>query len=77
MEQAWRIFISWLPLLILVAFWIYYVRRMKMSKYGTLLERQLAYLDKAEPALERQRQHMERVEQLLERIATGLERQHH
>jgi hypothetical protein len=76
MEQAWNMFISWLPLLVLVVFWIYFIRRGHMSKYGTMLDRQLAYLDKADPAFERQRQHMERVEQLLERIATVLERQH-
>jgi len=60
--EAWVSFIvSWVPLLIVVGFWVFFMRKMKPSRYGALTERSF--------------EHMERVEALLERIATSLERQ--
>ena len=59
MEAWWKVFVSWLPLILLGAFWWYFVRKMKPSRQGQLVERSF--------------QHMERVELLLERIASSLE----
>ena len=59
METWWRVFASWLPLILLGVFWWYFMKKMKPSRQGQLVERSF--------------QHMERVEQLLERIASSLE----
>ncbi len=59
-ESMWRAIISWVPFILLIVFWIYFVRKIKMSRHGELTERSF--------------QHMDRVEALLERIADQLER---
>ena len=59
MQAWWNVVISWLPFLIIVGFWVYFMRKTKASRYGALTERSF--------------QHMERVEALLERIATSLD----
>jgi len=61
MQTWWNVFISWVPFLLLLAFWFYFMKKMKTSRQGQLLERSF--------------QHMERVEALLERIAASLDQQ--
>jgi ATP-dependent Zn protease len=61
METWWNMFISWLPFILLILFWVYFMRKMKTSRQGELIERNFL--------------HMERVEALLERIANGLEKE--
>ena len=60
MEAWWRAIISWVPFLLLIGFWIYFVRKMKMSRQRELIERSFIHYD--------------RVEALLDRIAVTLER---
>jgi ATP-dependent Zn protease len=61
MAAAWlNMLISWLPFLILFAFWLYFMKRMKSSRQPELVERAF--------------QHYDRTEALLERIALTLER---
>ena len=55
----WAIF----PLIILIAFFVFFIRRM-----------QKPILKRTQDHMARQIQHMERVEQLLERIAKSVER---
>ena len=61
MHSWWNVFISWLPFLLLIAFWIFFMTRMRAGRQGELIERSF--------------QHMDRVEALLERIAVGIDRQ--
>ena len=59
--EAWRNFVvTWIPLLLILAFWVFFMWKTKASRHGALTERSF--------------EHMERVEALLERIATSLER---
>jgi ATP-dependent Zn protease len=51
--------ISWAPFLLLIAFWIFFMRQMRGGKQAKYIERSLAFMD--------------RQEQLLERIAVALE----
>jgi ATP-dependent Zn protease len=57
----WNMFISWLPLIILIIFWAFFVKKFKMSRQPELIERTF--------------QHYDRIEALLERIAVASERQ--
>ena len=57
----WSIFVSWLPFILLLVFWVYFMKKMRASRQGELIDRNF--------------EHMERVETLLTRIATSLERQ--
>lgn len=58
--EAWlNMLISWFPFILLIAFWIFFMKKMKTSRQGELVERTF--------------QHMDRVEALLERIARNLE----
>jgi len=60
-QTWWNFILSWSPFLLLIVFWIFFMKRMGGSRYGALIERSF--------------QHMDRVEALLERIAVGLEQQ--
>jgi len=60
MQAWWNAIISWFPFLLLIGFWIYFIKRMKFSRQRELIE--LSF------------QHYARVEALLERIALALER---
>jgi ATP-dependent Zn protease len=61
MTDAWiKLIISWSPFLLLILFWIYFMKKMRASRQGELIERTF--------------KHYDRVEALLERIAVGLER---
>jgi len=51
--------VSWVPFLALIAFWVYFLKKMKTSRQAALVERSF--------------QHMERVETLLEGIAARLD----
>jgi ATP-dependent Zn protease len=51
---------SWAPILLMIGFWIFIMRKMRPGRQTVYLERSLAFMD--------------RQEQLLERIATALER---
>jgi ATP-dependent Zn protease len=58
--QAWVNFIvSWFPFLLLIGFWIYFMKKMKASRQPQLTERTF--------------EHMDRVEALLERIVKAVE----
>jgi flagellar biogenesis protein FliO len=57
----WNMFISWLPLIILIIFWAFFVKKFNMSRQPELIERTF--------------QHYDRIEALLERIAVASERQ--
>jgi ATP-dependent Zn protease len=54
-----NLLISWLPFLLLIAFWVYFMKRGLMKKQGQYLDRHLEL--------------MEQQQRLLERIATALE----
>jgi len=60
MQNLWGVVITWAPLLLILAFWVFFMSRMKVSRQGELVERNF--------------QHMDRVEKLLERILEELER---
>lgn len=60
MQNLWGVVITWAPLLLILAFWAFFMTRMKLSRQGELVERNF--------------QHMDRVEKLLERILEELER---
>jgi ATP-dependent Zn protease len=51
---------SWAPVILLIGFWIFFMRRMRGGKQGGYFDRRVV--------------HMERQEQLLERIAAALEK---
>jgi hypothetical protein len=51
---------TWAPIILMIAFWVFFMRRLGSLRHGKYMERNLAF--------------MERQEQLLERIATALER---
>ena len=61
MQTWWNIFVSWMPFILLLMFWLFFMKKMKTSRQGELIERSF--------------QHMDRVEALLERIASNLEKQ--
>ena len=50
---------SWLPVLVIIGFWFYFMRKMPTGKQAAYFDRQLQYMAKSE--------------QLLERIAVALE----
>ena len=57
----WSILVSWFPFILLIGFWIFFMRKMGgFGKQGQYMDRSLVF--------------MERQEQLLERIAVALER---
>jgi ATP-dependent Zn protease len=58
--QWWNALISWLPFLLLIAFWVFFMKKMRVSRQGDLIDRSF--------------EHQARVEALLERIAVSLER---
>jgi ATP-dependent Zn protease len=51
---------SWAPILLMIGFWVFIMRKMGPGRQARYVERSLAF--------------MERQEQLLDRIATALER---
>jgi hypothetical protein len=59
--RTWNLLLSWLPFILLLLFWLYFMNKMKTSRQAELIERSF--------------QHMDRVEALLERIATNTEKQ--
>ena len=61
MQAWWNFAVSWIPLLLVLAFWVFFMKYSRASRYGALIDRSF--------------QHMDRVEALLERIATSLERE--
>jgi hypothetical protein len=58
-RTTWNMLISWAPFILLIGFWVYFMRRMRTSRQGELIERTF--------------NHYDRVEALLERIALNLE----
>jgi ATP-dependent Zn protease len=57
---AWvNMLISWMPFIILIAFWVYFMKRGVVAKQAKYMERNTVL--------------MEQQQQLLERIATALE----
>ena len=60
MDAWWKAVISWIPFLLLIGFWFYFMKKMKPSRQGQLIERSV--------------EHMARVETLLEQIAASVER---
>lgn len=59
--QWWNALISWLPFLLLIVFWVFFMKKMRVSRHGQLIDSTI--------------EHQERVVALLERIAVSLERQ--
>jgi ATP-dependent Zn protease len=51
---------NWAPILLMIGFWFWIMRRVNVGRQGKYIERSMAFMD--------------RQEQLLERIATALER---
>jgi ATP-dependent Zn protease len=61
MDSVWSsVLYSWAPILLMIGFWMYIMRRVGSGKQATYMERSIAF--------------MNRQEELLERIATALER---
>ena len=60
MQAWWSAVVSWIPLIILIVFWGYFMRKLKASRQPELAARSF--------------QHMDRVEALLERIAVAVEK---
>jgi len=59
--HSWtNVLISWFPFILLIAFWIYFMRK------GGLVGRQAKHFERSQAFMDRQ-------EQLLERIAVALE----
>jgi hypothetical protein len=60
MDSAWSsVLYSWAPILLMIGFWMYIMRRVGSGKQAVYMERSIAFMD--------------RQEQLLQRIATALE----
>lgn len=60
MESSWTsLLYNWAPVLLMIAFWFYIMRKVTFGRQGKYLERSTAFMD--------------RQEQLLERIAIALE----
>jgi len=59
MEAWWNMLVSWFPFLLLIGFWLYFMKRFRASRQQELVERSF--------------QHMERVEASLDRIARAVE----
>jgi ATP-dependent Zn protease len=59
--RTWNLLLSWVPFILLLVFWFYFMKKMKTSRHAELIERSF--------------QHMDRVEALLERIAANAEKQ--
>ena len=59
--QWWNALISWVPFLLLIVFWIFFVKKMRVTRQGELIDRTF--------------EHQDRVVALLERIAVAVERQ--
>ena len=51
---------TWAPILLMIGFWLFFMRRMGTWRHKGYIDRQIEFMD--------------RQEQLLERIATALER---
>ena len=64
MESLWRVVLQWVPFLVLIGFWIFFMFSMGRSK-AVKRQREL---------VERSFQHMDRIETLLERIAITIEK---
>ena len=60
-QSVWSVFSPWIPLMLVIAFWIFFLVSFKGTKYGRLIERNF--------------EHMDRVESLLEHILDELRRQ--
>jgi len=60
MEAWWKLLVSWMPFIILLVFWFYFLRKVRPSRHAELVDRTFV--------------HMERVEKLLEQIAVSLEK---
>ena len=58
MQNVWGVVITWAPLLLILAVWVFFMKKLKFSRQGELIERNL--------------QHMDRVEKLLENILDEL-----
>ena len=39
MQAWWNFIVSWIPLLLILGFWVFFMRTMKVSRYGALTER--------------------------------------
>jgi ATP-dependent Zn protease len=61
MQAWWSFIVSWIPLLLVLGFWVFFMKYSRASRYGALIDRSF--------------QHMDRVEVLLERIAAAVEQQ--
>jgi ATP-dependent Zn protease len=61
MQAWWNAIISWVPFILLIGFWLYFMKKMRTSRQGQLIDRSF--------------EHMDRVEALLQRIATALDQQ--
>ena len=61
MQIWWNVFVSWLPFIVFLVVWLYFMKKTRTPRQRELVERSF--------------EHMDRVEALLERIAANLEKQ--
>ena len=60
-DEVWTsLLYTWAPILLMVGFWLYFIRRMGTWRHKGYIDRQIEFMD--------------RQEQLLDRIASALER---
>jgi ATP-dependent Zn protease len=60
-NDAWSaLAYTWAPIILMIGFWLFFMRRMSIGRQGKYMDRSIAFMD--------------RQEQLLERIAVALER---
>jgi hypothetical protein len=62
-----QIIAMWLPLLLIIGLWLYFIRKMGGGKQAQMIERQIAMIDRYIP-------HMDAMERKLDRIIEALER---
>lgn len=52
MQNLWVVVSPWLPLLVVLVFWILFLTVMRGSKYGRLIDRNFEHMDRVEALLE-------------------------
>jgi hypothetical protein len=51
-QTLWSAVSPWIPLLIVLVFWVFFLTKMRASKYGRLIDRNFEHMDRVESLLE-------------------------
>jgi hypothetical protein len=68
MQTWWNLFVSWVPFIVFLVVWLYFMKKTRAPRQRELIERSFVHM-------ERSFAYMDHVEALLERIAANLEKQ--